>query len=113
MGQGSPDSFKSFGTPRRTPNTSPTESLTRRDDPHLQVGHGSSATGTTVEDVKVTPLLTIQGRLGAPNAHSSLVGRGTWHIDGSQCGIGIRVSDHVMVIVTARIWWSATSTREQ
>jgi len=44
------------------------------------------------------PLLTIQGRLGAPDAPSSLVGRGTWHIDGSQCGIGIRVSDHVMVM---------------
>ena len=24
--------------------------------------------------------------------------------DGSQCGIGIRASDHVVVIITARIW---------
>jgi hypothetical protein len=107
--------FEPVGSPRRTPNTSPTEPLTRRGVPHLQMGRGSGciATGTAADSGKVMPLLTIQGRLGAPDAHSSLVERGTWHIDGSQCGIGIRVSDHVMVIVTARIWWSATSTREQ
>jgi hypothetical protein len=28
--------------------------------------------------------------------------------DGSQCGIGIRASDHVVVIIAARIWLRAT-----
>ena len=61
---------------------SPTESLTRRGVPHLQMGHGCVTTGTAADSEKVTPLLTIQG----------------------QCGIVNRASDHMMVIVTARIW---------
>ena len=68
---------------RRTPDTSPTVSLTRR-VPHLQMGGGCSATGTAADSGKVTPLLTIHCRLGALNARSSLVeravrGRGTRH----------------------------------
>ena len=102
--RGAPGSFETVGSPRRTPNTSPTESLTRRGAPPLQVGRCCSVTGTAADSGKVMPLLTIQGRLGAPDAHSSLVERGTWHIDGSQCGIGIRASDHVVVIIAARIW---------
>ncbi len=70
-----PDSFESVGSPRRTPNTFPTESLTTsRGAPHLQMGRGCSTTGTAADSGKVTPLLTDQGRRGAPNARSSLVG---------------------------------------
>jgi hypothetical protein len=70
---------------------------------HLRLMEGG-APGTIAASGKVTPLLTIQGRFGSLNARSSLVGRGdTTLSDGSQSGIGIRVSDHVMVIVTARI----------
>jgi hypothetical protein len=50
--------------------TSPTESLTSRGDPHLQVGCGCTTTGTAADSGKVTPLLTIQGSLRALNASS-------------------------------------------
>jgi hypothetical protein len=79
MVAGAPGSFEPVGSPRRTPNMSPTESLTRRGAPHLQMGRGCSATGTAADSGKVTPLLSIQGRLRALNACSSLVGRGTRH----------------------------------
>jgi hypothetical protein len=38
-GQGAPDSFESVCFPRRTPNTSPTESLTRHQEkgPHVDI----------------------------------------------------------------------------
>jgi len=52
-----PDSFEPVGSPRRTPNTSPTESLTRRGAPPLQVGGCCIATGITADSGKVTPLL--------------------------------------------------------
>ena len=79
MGAGSPRIFGVCLTPRRTRNTSPIESLTRRGAPHFQMGRGSSATGTAADSGKVTPLLTIQGCLGAPRAHSSLFDKGTRH----------------------------------
>jgi len=52
-----PDSFEPVGSPRRTPNTSPTESVTRRGSLPLQVGRGCSTTGTAADSGKVTPLL--------------------------------------------------------
>jgi len=46
MGQGNLRSFEPVGSPRHTPNTSSTESLTPRGDPHVQGGGGRSDTGT-------------------------------------------------------------------
>ena len=54
---GAPGSFEPVGSPCRTPNTSPTESVTRRGAPPLQVGRGCSTTGTAADSGKVTPLL--------------------------------------------------------
>ena len=54
---GAPGSFEPVGSPRRTPDTSPTESVTRRGTPPLQVGRGCSTTGTAADSGKVTPLL--------------------------------------------------------
>ena len=44
LGAGAPGSFEPVGSPRRTPNTSPTESVTRRGSLPLQVGRGCSTT---------------------------------------------------------------------
>jgi hypothetical protein len=57
MEAGAPGFFEPVGSPRRTPNTSPTESLTPRGAPHLQVGHGYIATGPAADSGTVTPLL--------------------------------------------------------
>jgi hypothetical protein len=91
---------------------SPTESLTRRGPPPLQVGRGCSATGTAADSGTVTPLLP--SKVVARHSMPTPGGEGDTALsDGSQNGIGICASDHVVVIITARIWWSATSTREQ
>jgi len=56
-GSGEPPALSRLsGSPRRTPNTSPTESLTRRGAPPLQVGRCCSVTGTAADSGKVTPL---------------------------------------------------------
>ena len=49
MSAGAPGSFEPVGSPRRTLNTSPTASLTRRGAPHLQMGRGCSATGNAAD----------------------------------------------------------------
>jgi hypothetical protein len=105
MGVGAPDSFELVGPQSRTPNTSPTESVTRSGAPPLQVGRGSSAAP------RVPLLILGKSRLcyhprSSQGTKCQLQSGGegdTALSDGSQYGIGIHASDHMVVIITARI----------
>jgi hypothetical protein len=74
-------------------------------------------TGTDADSGKVTPLLLCYHPRSSQGTECQLQsgkeGDTALSGEGSQYGIGIRASDHMVVIITARIRWRATSTREQ